>query len=202
VVKHALERDADARFKTAAEMLDALEAAVRPASAKDVAKLVNELAGAHVKEMREAVRGALVEPKTRRPESIAAGLAQPAAVIEETPAPLAPTVRMRPIDPADLPERPAEPRSRALPIAIVAIVIGAALGMIFVRMKREEPPQPAFEQRLPALRVEPVTVTVEVEEPATATQAIDRDEAATPKRRAPRRDRNKLKPKFQNPYTK
>jgi serine/threonine-protein kinase len=59
VVARALERDVDRRWATAAEFQEALESALAPASARDVARWVIERGGDRIERRREQLRAAL-----------------------------------------------------------------------------------------------------------------------------------------------
>lgn len=56
VVQIALQRDPESRFRTAAEMLERLEAAIRPASVREVAAFVDSHNGKRLKARRDALR--------------------------------------------------------------------------------------------------------------------------------------------------
>jgi serine/threonine protein kinase len=59
VVGKALERDVDKRFKTATEMIDALSKACAPASAHEVARLLDQVCHDRIEHRAEAVRAML-----------------------------------------------------------------------------------------------------------------------------------------------
>jgi eukaryotic-like serine/threonine-protein kinase len=59
VVAKALARDVDARFQSATEMIDALERACPPASAHEVARLLQEVCHERLQERAEAIRAML-----------------------------------------------------------------------------------------------------------------------------------------------
>jgi serine/threonine-protein kinase len=118
----ALARDRTQRFATAAAMADALEAAIRPAPAAQVAAWVQDLAGATLR-----ARGEQVRQIEAAPPLSTSGLSVPALT------PVAGDGRARDSFAADLTERahtPSLPRRRSrlpallVPLALVGIVLG------------------------------------------------------------------------------
>jgi serine/threonine-protein kinase len=212
VVTRALHLDPKFRYSTAAEMSDALDASTRAASAKDVAKLVEEVCGAHVAEMRASVRKAVVaEPKRLPPSAIAAGLSQPAATseVEATEVTVSgdgiheetTSVQLEPI-PMMKPKRSA---ARGL-----AVVVGAGLLFMWIGIRLftsdPEPPKESSNivTKLPPVEApEPVPVAETAAEPEPESE-LDRSDGEVEERTRParsgRREHKRPKPKFANPY--
>lgn len=62
VVLRSLERDPDRRFQSAAEMLEHLERAIRPASSRDVAACLDQFCGDRLQQRRDLLRSILDRP--------------------------------------------------------------------------------------------------------------------------------------------
>jgi serine/threonine-protein kinase len=205
MVKRALNLEPSQRFATALEMSDALEEAVRPASARDVAKLALQLCGKHVTEMREAVRRAAVG-ESKPPAAIAAALAQPASApledhtsraetVLDAPAPERPLLALRE------PKRPAISRPMATFVVGLGITIGVGIGVWRFGATAEAPVQEISD---PVQTAEPppepdrplrtATITLDIDD------IYDEDAPRETQRRHKRDKRPKPKPPHKNPY--
>jgi len=87
IVHRALSRERDLRFQTAREFQEALEAAILPASAREVATAVERYVGAKLAERREALQSAIADLRA----SGTLPIAGPAKGVPSGPLPIVPS---------------------------------------------------------------------------------------------------------------
>jgi len=211
VTKRALEREPGARFATAAEMAEALDAAAhragKTASTKEVGALVTELAGADIERVRRAVRRAL------RGEIVA----DPPSGIDDLPSEgsVATTHAKTPV-----PRTGGRLGATLLGVGGVALLAGGAIAIAMTLRPSPQPPTApaAAEPPAPATVAPPPPIpsgAPSAEVPATAEIAPTAAPAASsapprappaplPRGAAPHRPTPTpaptLRPKFESPY--
>lgn len=126
VVQRALARTLSERYGSAAEFQDALELAIPPASARDVARFTMDVAGERIVERRERVKALLAGEKPRastsvRPEPMGSGS------LGSTVAPAIERERKRRAAEAAAAQTLSVRRSRRTTVAFVAVGLSLAL---------------------------------------------------------------------------
>jgi serine/threonine-protein kinase len=133
VLEMALARSRDERFGTAAQLQEALEQAIPPAPAREVAAFVERLGGARLRERREALRDALQAGASTGlsiPEPSKAAGDHENDATETAIAPEAPRARGR--------------RRVVTALVIAPAALAAAVGLLFLlRASRASPPNAA-----------------------------------------------------------
>ncbi len=153
VVQKALERDPAARYATAADFAEALERLpIERVSARAVASYMESRFGAALAERRELIR---VAPEAQYTPSgphsrQSFSFGRPGEVREAAPTPLAAEdlVELAPIDlPPSLPGTEADDlqhrRLRGLLAALMLLLVGGAIGLLFANSNPQPSPPPA-----------------------------------------------------------
>jgi len=165
VVMKALEREPDARYQTAADFADALEALkVDGANARTVSSYMQAVFKKELAERRDRIKKA-PEQSLAPPGSGTRSLAAPAEPISEVSSELVPSATMNSLEPgagptdpsgasATLVSRSAEDiehrRVRGILAAAMLLLVGSALGLLLARSGPEAPAAPAPSATQPA----------------------------------------------------
>jgi serine/threonine-protein kinase len=181
VVRRALAPDPEDRFPTARAFIDALESAVPVRDSQTFGRMVRELLGGELEEMKRRVVG-LLEDETAPDEegeetersqtviyAVRSGVAtlddrEPKTVLDEPPPDPTPLLT------APILERPPAQRPRGIPVAVVVLLVAVTAGVTIAVERISSRPPPA-EIRTTPLAEEPPPVRVEAQPRASSVEA-------------------------------
>jgi serine/threonine-protein kinase len=186
VLEKALARSRDERFSTAAALQEALEHAIPPAPAREVAAVVERLGGARLRERREALREALHAGSAAGPA--APTTSNDAILAAPAPAPVAP-----------------HPRRRGWLVAAALLVVLAVVAAVGLRLRATAAPtaKAATQDDAPSAAVAVVPPALPPSPSVAATESASAAASAPPPRIAPpARPRPNANPELhrRNPY--
>jgi serine/threonine-protein kinase len=205
VVQKALERDPERRYQSAAEMLEHLESAMRPASSREVAACAEELCGKRLSWRRDALRAVIdgrLQPLLPEQDANAQTLLD-GAPSGLTPAGMPSQASVSHVTSStDATLAPRESGRIAMVAAVAsAVTVSAILLAFWFLALRPAEPSPATSAPTGSAPAQlPVTPNVVVEVPPSATAPAASETHPTPSSTAPRWRPRSPSELHDNPY--